>query len=226
MRLRLDAVAELAQTGQLRLRCGVLVQGALQLSGVMRLGSLLLLGLLPPLLSFLLVVALNGLQQVLDQGFLHRLTKLESLAEVASKFANVVPNMDSDPACLGWCHIHVDVKQQLLLLGLLETWRPHLRQLQPVIVFTPCPLLRLFFTLISLLLRLAHASDLLVKAIGQAPDRRHAAQIRVRWLSHMLPATGGTLLLSSSKRNCTCRMPNAHSSLSLLKLLLQAAVCT
>ena len=86
------------------------MQGALQFLGAMRLGSLLLLGLLPPLLSFLLVVALNRLKQVLDQGLLHRLTKLESLAEVTSKFANVVPNMDSDSACLSWCHIYVDIK--------------------------------------------------------------------------------------------------------------------
>ena len=141
VRLRLHAVAELAETGQLGLGCGVRMQRILQLFGAVCLRCLLLLGLLPSLLSFLLVVALYRLKQVLDQGLLHRLTKLESLAEVASQLADVVAHVDPNPACLRRSHVHVNVEQQLLLLRLLETWWPHLSQAQPVVVFAPGPLL-------------------------------------------------------------------------------------
>lgn len=73
--------------------------------------------------------------------------------------------MDTDPPFFRWCHIDVDIEKQLLLLGFLEAWRSHLSEFDAIVFFTSGPALRLFLSIVLLLLGFAHTRDLFLEPI-------------------------------------------------------------
>jgi len=125
-----------------------------------------LLRLLSLVKSLFFVKALYRLQEVLNQRVLHLFAELEGLAEIVGHFADVVAHMYADSSRLRGSHVHVDVKQELPLLGLMETWRFHFSEFYAVVLLAASPLLRLFLSLFALSVRLTHSAHLLLKAFG------------------------------------------------------------
>ena len=104
---------------------------------------------------------------MLGQCLSHVFIQLECPTEVVGQFTQIITLMDAYPSTLGWCHIHVHVQEQSLLLRLGKIRWLHLLQSSFVIDFTPLLLETLLTYLVLGSFGISHALYLLLEASWQ-----------------------------------------------------------